>query len=148
MTPLSITHAGGERTLASYRVPSVEQRYASFPDLHRGSGDIVMYGDHNALPGPFTVEAWMEAYGGLPAAMGFAMHVVQECETATRVNTHWGALPVDGLLAYRVRADGRAVRLTLEFAPTQAAPLEGVTADSTVITADSTVITADQTVLA
>ncbi len=120
LTPLTIYHVGGERVLLAYRVPGIEARYASTPELHAGSGTIVMYGDHGAQPGPFTVDAWIEA-GDLPAAYALALEIVTESETATSVSTHWGVVPTDGLLAYRVIIDGSAVRLRLEFAPTQAA---------------------------
>ena len=119
LAPLLITHAGGTRSLPSYRVPHAEQRYEAHPELHYGSGAIVMYGDRGDAPGPFTVEAWIEA-DGLPAAYTLALEIVTESETATSVRTHWGAVPTDGLLAYRVIIDGSAVRLRLEFAATSA----------------------------
>ena len=142
MTPLRITHASGQRALTSYRVPDVLQRYSVLPDLHRGSGGIVMRGDHGVIPDAFTVEAWVEA-GGLPAAYSLALAIVTECETATLVSSHWGGVPVDGLLGFRATSDGQAVRLVLDFAPTQGDLLPRVTADSTIVTADTTTVTAD-----
>ena len=118
LAPLIITHAGGTRPLPSYRLPAVLQRYAVLPDLHRGSGGIVMRGDHGVIPDAFTVEAWIEA-GGLPTAYSLALAIVTECETATLVSSHWGGVAVDGLLGFRAMSDGQAVRLVLEFAPTQ-----------------------------
>ena len=144
LAPLIITHAGGTRPLPSYRLPAVLQRYAVLPDLHRGSGGIVMRGDRGATPAPFTTEAWIEA-SDLPAAYALALEIVTECETATSVSTHWGVVPTDGLLAYHVMIDGIAVRLRLEFAPTQAGAetLAVWTVDTTSVTADQTDGTAD-----
>ena len=140
-----IYHAGGERFLPSYRVRTVEGRFASRPELHRGSGSIVVYGDRKANPTPFTAEAWVEHPDGLEAAYALAYSIVTEAESASWVRTHWHDVPVSGILGFRMIPDVLAVRLTLEFAPTSPAvqPLALVTADLTTITADSTSVTAD-----
>ena len=129
--PLSIEHAGGVRQVLAYTLPRVEERRELQAVITRGSAEYTILGDAGARPEAFTVEA--EVPGAtLGAALALAYTIVGEAETATVARTHWGDVPVAGLLGFRVEArSASSARLVLEFAPA------GVVQDLVPFTVDS-----------
>lgn len=120
MVSLTVTHAGGTRSVESYRVTRYPRSWAAtpeaVPEAYSRHG-MRVWGDEREDPVALEVTAHVVA-ATLAGAYALAYQVVRECETATVVGTHLGVRAVNGLLGYTVRPDGAAeVEVQLAFAP-------------------------------